>query len=444
MYLDLNSPHYRLSVKDGYSTTSIVNQTINFGVYAQSSLGETLAYSAAGLPPGLSIDSQTGVISGTVLRAAALPSVFQVSITATAASDSDTTTFLWTVLSSYQQNVITLPSPTGVGTFDIMSPDGTQLTASISPDAGVALPVGVEFPYDFLTFTISFLEPGQAADLTISGLDLSGIEDYFKYGATPANPTEHWYNFLFGIATDGDSALGTGMEIVGDTLVLHLIDGGRGDDDLAMNGVIFDIGGPAVTNFTPPVLLGDYNQSGTVDSADYTLWRDQLGQTGLTPFSGADGNGNGAIDAADYEVWKANFGATLPPGAGGSGAAAVAFAELALDADEPVVPLSVTTIAQAFTAEADANRAIDSRLFAGGFTRHSSTSRLSMWTRNPRVTSPTSDNLLLVLAVDRINVSARRGFAEVDDSMGEDRRNYSMDSMESIIEPIALALREWR
>jgi hypothetical protein len=47
----------------------------------------------------------------------------------------------------------------------------------------------------------------------------NGIEDYFKYGATPANLTEHWYNFLFGIATDGDSAIGTGMEIVGDTLL---------------------------------------------------------------------------------------------------------------------------------------------------------------------------------------------------------------------------------
>ena len=145
---------------------------------------------------------------------------------------------------------MTLPSPTGVGTFDIMSPDGTTLSASISPNAGIALPSKVEFPYDFLTFTIEGLQPGQAADLTISGLDLSLITDYYKYGATPANPNEHWYNFLFGVPTDGDSAIGTGMEIVGNNIVLHLVDGGRGDDDLAQNGVIFDIGGPAISSAT--------------------------------------------------------------------------------------------------------------------------------------------------------------------------------------------------
>ena len=41
------------------------------------------------------------------------------------------------------------------------------------------------------------------------------------------------------------------MEIVGGNFVLHLIDGGRGDDDLAANGVIFDIGGPAIETNTP-------------------------------------------------------------------------------------------------------------------------------------------------------------------------------------------------
>ena len=60
-----------------------------------------------------------------------------------------------------------------------------------------------------------------------------------------------------------------------------------------------------------PALLGDYNQNGTVDAADYTVWRDSLGQTGLPMFSGADGSGNGSIGAEDYGVWKSQFGATL-------------------------------------------------------------------------------------------------------------------------------------
>ena len=62
-------------------------------------------------------------------------------------------------------------------------------------------------------------------------------------------------------------------------------------------------------------LSGDYNGNGVVDAADYTIWRDTLGQTGAG--LAADGNHNNIIDAGDYDVWKTNFGTT-----GGSGAAA--------------------------------------------------------------------------------------------------------------------------
>lgn len=56
------------------------------------------------------------------------------------------------------------------------------------------------------------------------------------------------------------------------------------------------------------VLAGDYNNDGLVDAADYSRWRDTLGQTGAA--LAADGNGNGQVDAADYDVWRANFGQT--------------------------------------------------------------------------------------------------------------------------------------
>jgi hypothetical protein len=54
-------------------------------------------------------------------------------------------------------------------------------------------------------------------------------------------------------------------------------------------------------------LLGDYNQNGLVDAADYTLWRDTLGQS-VPNGTGADGNGDGVVNQADYDVWKAHFG----------------------------------------------------------------------------------------------------------------------------------------
>ena len=56
------------------------------------------------------------------------------------------------------------------------------------------------------------------------------------------------------------------------------------------------------------ILPGDFNQDGGVDSADFTVWRAAFHQTGLSPYSGADGNGDGIVDRGDYEVWQTNYG----------------------------------------------------------------------------------------------------------------------------------------
>ncbi len=59
-------------------------------------------------------------------------------------------------------------------------------------------------------------------------------------------------------------------------------------------------------------LPGDYNNDGVVDAADYTVWRDSLGESG----SGlaADGDGNGAVDNADYTLWLDNYGTASASG----------------------------------------------------------------------------------------------------------------------------------
>ncbi|TWT47718.1 endo-1,4-beta-xylanase [Botrimarina hoheduenensis] len=70
----------------------------------------------------------------------------------------------------------------------------------------------------------------------------------------------------------------------------------------------------ALLTIVLPFLVGDYNNDGFVDAADYTVWRDSKDTT-VTPGTGADGNGDGFINQADYLIWNNNFGAAFPPAA---------------------------------------------------------------------------------------------------------------------------------
>jgi hypothetical protein len=79
-------------------------------------------------------------------------------------------------------------------------------------------------------------------------------------------------------------------------------------------GVVLYQAAPAVVGVT-----GDYNNDGTVNAADYTIWRDHLGQSFQLQNEG--GVSPGVVDAADYTFWKSRFGATS--GSGGLAASAV-------------------------------------------------------------------------------------------------------------------------
>jgi hypothetical protein len=52
------------------------------------------------------------------------------------------------------------------------------------------------------------------------------------------------------------------------------------------------------------LLAGDYNDNGTVDAADYALWRNNLGEIVTLP---NDTTPEWVMDE-DYPVWRANFG----------------------------------------------------------------------------------------------------------------------------------------
>jgi GH35 family endo-1,4-beta-xylanase len=70
------------------------------------------------------------------------------------------------------------------------------------------------------------------------------------------------------------------------------------------------------TSYSLTISVGDYNNDGKVDAADYTVWRDTLGST--TDLR-ADGNNDGMIDAPDYDAWVARYGNVYASGAGADG-----------------------------------------------------------------------------------------------------------------------------
>ncbi len=100
---------------------------------------------------------------------------------------------------------------------------------------------------------------------------------------------------------------GGGISGVFGTEILPPLGGGLDwDVQYNPNSVVLAVIGPS--------LLGDYNQNGVVDAADYVVWRNTLGQMGAGLV--ADGNNNVEVDAGDYDVWRAHFGQIAGGGAG--------------------------------------------------------------------------------------------------------------------------------
>jgi fructan beta-fructosidase len=66
-------------------------------------------------------------------------------------------------------------------------------------------------------------------------------------------------------------------------------------------------------------LQGDYNGDNIVDAADYTVWRDNLGQNVSLPGENPAAATPGLVDDEDYVFWKAHFGETTEAGTGGIG-----------------------------------------------------------------------------------------------------------------------------
>ena len=143
-----------------------------------------------------------------------------------------------------QDNVASLHTADG-GHYVTLAATGTLSgVKAIAPPADV--PPDVAFPYGIFSFAVDVQPPGAPAIMRIL-LDGISVDTYYKFGGEPGDPAPHWYQFLF------DNLAQTGAEFTGPfEITLHLVDGGRGDDDLSANGTIVDQGGPGIVQIPPP------------------------------------------------------------------------------------------------------------------------------------------------------------------------------------------------
>lgn len=65
-----------------------------------------------------------------------------------------------------------------------------------------------------------------------------------------------------------------------------------------------------------PVIPGDFNFSGSVTTADYTVWRNNFGSSANLA---ADANGNGIVDAGDYDIYRKKLSQSSGSGSGNLG-----------------------------------------------------------------------------------------------------------------------------
>ncbi len=140
--------------------------------------------------------------------------------------------------------LLTLVAPAGLTLIDVALID--------NPDPN-GIPDGVSLPLGLFEFHLSGLTSGAATTVTLLLPDDVETNTYLKFGPTADNPVPHFYEFLFD-GTTGAELLDDNHNGTTDRIVLHLVDGGRGDSDLAANGVIADPGAPGEITFNPITL----------------------------------------------------------------------------------------------------------------------------------------------------------------------------------------------
>jgi len=172
----------------------------------------------------------SNAISATILTASGTGTIF----------DNDTANTI-TVVSFGPTTTIYEPAGNCAVTLGVQGVVGLGAGTLVLPNPMVP-PPGQTMPYG-MQQTELFTCPGGSVNVTVTWP--GAFESHWKWGATAAQPTPHWYAF---------SATPMGPNTVRFTLT----DGGFGDNDLAANGRIVDPYAAAVAAPVPPVPVGGW------------------------------------------------------------------------------------------------------------------------------------------------------------------------------------------
>ena len=249
--------------------------------------GETLTFSASGLPTGLSIDPGTGVISGTIDPSASVSGPYSVTVVASDGDLSTSLTFNWNVANPAPDAVddtVSTDEDTALvlGVSDIVDPNDTDLDGDTLVISGVSNPTNGSVVLNndgTVTFTPDAGFHGTATfEYTIS--DGNGGTDTATVTVNVASVNDTPDAIDDTLATDEDTALVLGVSDIVDPNDTDL-DG----DTLVISGVSNPTNGSVILN-----------NDGTV------TFTPEAGFHGTATFEYTISDGNGGTDTATVTV----------------------------------------------------------------------------------------------------------------------------------------------
>lgn len=134
-----------------------------------------------------------------------------------------------------QPNVTSIPNAEDGRYVTLVTSEGSVVQFFVTSDdpSGGSAPAGVDFPVGHFQFEVT---ANPLVEVTLILPDDVMADSYYKYGPTPSDNSDHWYQF--------DGLGNPGASVFGNTVTLRFVDGEIGDSDLSVNGIITDPGGP--------------------------------------------------------------------------------------------------------------------------------------------------------------------------------------------------------